>query len=237
MTLMQKIAVAAALALLSAGVVSAQDVDRREPLVITTGQAVLRRAPDRAFVELAAETRAPSPREAQAQNAKTMTAARERLTALGIADAAIQTRALDLQPEFDFVNGRQRLRGYVARNSIEVRLDDVARVGEVVDAAVAAGITVVHNVRFDLKDRDGAEREALRMAVADALERAKAAAAGAGRAIDRVLRIEEQRALVAPPPRPMFTMRAEMAPAAPETPVAPGEIEVRAQVTLTAVIR
>jgi hypothetical protein len=209
----------------------------REPIVVTTGEALLQRAPDRAFVHVAAEARATAPRDAQAQNARAMTAVRDRLKALGIPDAAIETRAVELHPEFDYVNGRQRLRGYLARNAIEIRLDDVTRVGEAVDAAVSAGATSVGDVRFDLKDRDAVEREALKAAVADALARAQAAAAGAGRTVDRVLSIEEQRAEVLPPPRPMMVMRAEVAQAPPPTPIAPGQIEVRASVTLTAAIK
>ena len=55
--------------------------------------------------------------------------------------------------EFDYVNGRQSLREYVARNTVEVRVDEVARAGEVLDAAVGSGATSVSGVRFDLKDR------------------------------------------------------------------------------------
>jgi uncharacterized protein len=208
---------------------------RREPVVVTTGAAILRRVPDRAFVNIGAEARAAAPRAAQAQNAKTMTAVRERLKALGISDEAIETRALDLQPEFDYANGRQKLRGYLARNTIEVRLDDVTRVGEVVDASVEAGATSVHDVRFDLKDRSGVEREALKLAVGDALARANALAAGAGKAVDRIVTIEEQRQEVVPLSRPMVLARAEAMPV--ETPVAPGQIEIRASVTVTAAIK
>ena len=46
----------------------------------------------------------------------------------------------------------------MARNTIEVRLDDITRVGEVIDIAITSGANAVHNVRFDLKDRDTAER-------------------------------------------------------------------------------
>ena len=81
-----------------------------------------------------------------------------------------------------------------------------ARVGEILDLAVGSGATNVSGVRFDLKDRDAAEREALRLAVADARTRAEAAASGANLRVDRVLRIEEQRAVVEPP-RPMMMMR------------------------------
>lgn len=208
---------------------------RREPVVVTTGSAILRRAPDRAFVNIGAEARAVAPKDAQAQNAKTMTAVRGRLKALGIADSAIETRALDLQPEFDHSGGRQKLRGYVARNVIEVRLDDVTRVGEVIDASIEAGANSVHEVRFDLKDRTVVEREALKAAVADALARASALASGAGKTVDRIVTIEEQRAEFVPMTRNVMFARADAAPA--QTPVAPGEVEIRATVTVTAAIR
>ena len=123
-----------------------------------------------------------------------MKAVLDRLKALGLPADAIRTSGYDLQPEFDYANGRQTLRDYVARNAVEVRVDDIARAGDVLDAAVGSGATSVSGVRFDLKDRAAAEREALRKAVADARGRADAAASGAGLRVDRVLRIEEQRA-------------------------------------------
>ncbi len=144
--------------------------------------------------------------------------------------------AYDIQPEFDYKDGKQTLRDYLARNSIEVRLDDLSRVGEVVDMAVGSGATSVGGVRFDLKDRAAAEREALRLAVADARARADAAAAGAGTRVDAVIRIEEQRQGT-PEPRPaMMAMRAG-SEAATETPITAGDVEIRARVTLTATIK
>ena len=153
-------------------------------------------------------------------------------------DDAIQTRGYDLQPEYDYNNGRQTLRGYLARNSLEVRVDELARVGELLDLAVTSGATSVGNVRFDLKDRAGAEREALRLAVEDARKRADAAASGGGMKVDRIVRIEEQRATVHPPPMPMqAAFRTGVAEAGAAPPVAPGELEIRASVTVVAAIR
>ena len=168
-----------------------------------------------------------------------MSAVLQKLKGAGLAADAMQTRGYDLQPEYDYANGRQTLRGYLARNSVDVRLDDLPRVGEIVDLAVTAGATSVGGVRFDLKDKAGAEREALRLAVVDARQRADVAAGGAGLRVERVIRIEEQRVSVnPPPPRPMMmAMRAEGAQAAGEPPIEAGEIELRATVTLTATIR
>jgi hypothetical protein len=124
----------------------------------------------------------------------------------------------------------------VARNDLEVTVTPVERVGEIIDATVGAGATSVADVRFELEDASALEREALRQAVATARLRAEAMAAGAGRAVDRIVRVEEEGA-AAQPPRPVFRARAVAAEAAPDTPVTPGGVEVRARVRLTAKLR
>jgi len=206
-----------------------------DPVVVTRGEGVVTATPDRAFVTVQAETRASSPREAQRLNAEAMTAVRERLAEFALEPTATRTLGINLQPEFDFQDGRRTLRGYLASNSIEVRLDDLSTIGALLDAAVGSGATSVGGVRFDLRDRGELERRALQEAVADARARAEAAAAGAGVTIDRVLRIEEQGAMAPAQPPFRMAMQAEVGQAV--TPVAPGLLEVRASVTLTASLR
>jgi uncharacterized protein YggE len=207
-------------------------------VIVTTGEGVVKRAPDRAWVSIAAESRARTAQEAQRVNTDAMTAVIERIKAAGIPADAIQTTGYNLQPEFDYVNGKQTLRGYVARNQVNVRVDVLAKTGEVITAVVATGATNVSGVRFDLKDRDAHEREALRLAVQDARQRANSAATGAGVSIERVVRVEEQRDMN-DGPRPMqmnmAMVRQDAAQAA--VPLEAGEIEVRSRVMLTVAIR
>ena len=207
-------------------------------VVIASGEGVVKRAPDQAFVTVAAEARSRQSNDAQAQNAKVATAIRARLAAFKLPDDAVRTVSVDMQPEFDWANGRQTLKGYLATNVIEVRLDDVARVGDVVDAVIAAGATRVTGVRFTLKDMAGAQQQALTLASAAALSRAKAMASGVGRNVDRVVRLDETGG-AAPPPHPMPMMRTMAGQAAdvPTTPVTAGEVEVRVTVTLHASLR
>ncbi len=146
-----------------------------------SGDGLVKATPDQAWVMLATESRSKNPKDAQSQNANTMSAVQQKLVAAGIPKDAIRTLSYDLQLESDWVNGRMVPRGYVARNLVEVRLDDISRVGEVIDVAVTSGVNSVQGVRFDLKNRAGLEREALKRATADARMRAEAAAAGAGR--------------------------------------------------------
>src|SRR6187397_2184632 len=135
------------------------------PVIMTTGEGVVKQAPDRAWVSIAAESRARTAQEAQKLNTDAMTAVVEKIKAAGVAADAIQTSGYNLQPEFDYQNGKQTLRGYVARNQVQVRVDALAKTGDVIGAAVGSGATNVSGVRFDLKDRETVERQALRLEV------------------------------------------------------------------------
>jgi uncharacterized protein YggE len=231
--------VAIMMILLAAVPIGAQTPSAADPpTVVAAGEGVVKRAPDRAWLQVTAESRARSPREAQKLNADVMSVVLQKFRGAGLPADAIQTRGYDLQPEYDYNSGRQSLRGYVARNTLEVRVDDLARVGELLDLAVTFGATSVGNVRFDLKNRAVVEREALRLAVEDARSRADAAAAGAGMKVERVVRIEEHRATITPPRPMVMQMRTGVDSAqAGEPPIEAGEIEVRATVTLTAAVR
>jgi hypothetical protein len=116
-----------------------------------------------------------------------------------------------------------------------VRVDYIVRLGELLDVVVQGGATTIGGVRFDVQDREKVEKEALRLAVVDARTRAEAAASGAGRSLDRVVKIEDAREPGVIIQRPMMSMA--RAPDAATTPVEPGLVEVRARVTLTASMR
>lgn len=204
------------------------------PSVVVSGEGVVTAVPDQAWVRIGAESRSKVSKEAQARNAEAMTAVQQKMSALGIPKDAVRTIAIDLQMEYDYANGRQTVRGYVARNTIEVRVDDFAKLGDVLDSAVGSGAANLHGLRFDVKRRETLEREAMQLAVANAMGRAEALASGAKRSIDRVMRIEELSASRGGE-FPVMAMRASAAEAG--TPVAAGELEIRAQVRLTASLK
>jgi uncharacterized protein len=212
---------------------AAQTAPPNPPSIVTRGHAILKRVPDQAWVQIAAETRATTPAEAQRLAADAMTSVQAALAKAGIAKDALKTTGYSLQPDIEWSGGRSRVRGYIARNQIEVRVDALDRIGPVIDAAGASGATSMAGLRFDLKDRAAVEREALGLAVQDAMARAKAIAAGAGATLGPILRIDEQGEM--PRPVPYMAMRAEAAQAA-QTPISPGEIEIEVSVTLTVAI-
>src|SRR5687768_5554721 len=197
-----KILIITALALAVPSYVAAQTAIADPPSIVVAGEGVVKVTPDQAWVRISTESRSKNSKEAQQRNAEVMTAVQQKIAALGIPKDAVKTVGIDLQPEFDYQNNRQTLRGYVARNTIEVRIDDFAKVGDVLDAAVSSGANTVHGLRFDVKNRDAVQEQALQRAVASAMAKAQAIAGAAKRAVDRVIRIEEQ--LVGDGPRPMM---------------------------------
>lgn len=204
------------------------------PQIVVTGEGVVKATPDQAWVSIGAETRSKNSKDAQQRNAEAMTAVIQKIMSFGIQKEAIKTTAIDLQMEFDYANGKQTPRGYVARNTVEARVDELPKLGDVLDAVVNSGATNLHGVRFDVKQRDQLEAAALQMAVKNASAKAQAIAQGSNRAVDRILKIEEVPSGGGPVPmmRQMATARADTV-----TPVEAGELEIRAQVRLVVAIK
>jgi uncharacterized protein YggE len=206
------------------------------PVIVTQGEAIVRQAADVAWVQIAVEARGANPSAARQQAAASMTSVMNTLKRL-LAGDAIKTSSFSIQPEMEYSDNKPRVRDYVARNQIEARVDDLDKLPGVLDAAVSSGATSIAGMRFDLKKRDDAEREALRLAVEDGMVRAAAIARGAKRDLGNIVRIEEQRS-VDGPIRPMMRMAAGNAAAVETpTPVTPGDVEIHAAVTLTVAIK
>jgi len=203
-----------------------------EPLVVVTGEGIVQGIPDRAWISVGAESRASTARDAQRRNAELMTPILDKIKTAGIPADAIRTIGYDVQYEWDYVNNKRVGRGYLARNTVEIRVDNIDRVGELLELAAGTGATTLGGVRFDFKDRAKLERDALRLAVVDARGKAEAVAAGAGRQLDRLVRVE-QRSTDSSDPRPMPMLRAAAAAADAPPPISAGQIEIRADVTLT----
>ena len=214
---------------------AAQTAIAEPPQIIVSGEGVIKATPDQAWINIGVESRSKVSKDAQQRNAEVMTAVQQKIAAFSIPKDAIKTTAVDLQLEFDYANGKQTPRGYVARNTVEVRVDDLARLGDVLDAVVASGATTIHGLRFDVKQREQIEATALQAAVKNATAKAQAIAAGASRAVDRIIRIEEVSSGGPVPMMKNFAMARAGADAS--TPVEAGELEIRAQVRLSVAIK
>lgn len=206
-----------------------------ERRVTTSGQSEISLAPDQAWVTVGIEQRAPKSQEAQRLAAQVMTRIQAQLAALGIPEAAIRTVSFNLHADWQHAAGKRTLRGYVVTNLVQVRVDDIAKVADVLDRSIEAGGNAIHGVRWDLEDRVNVERDALRQAVEDAKQRAEVAVAAAGGTLGAVASINEQRMGGARQMdmRMQAGVAGNMAEALSATPISPGELTVRSNVTVS----
>src|SRR5207344_2616783 len=94
---MRRIAGFMSVVLLSASPAFAQDPPS-PPVIVTHGEATIKRAPDQAWVAIAAETRATGAAEAQRTAAEAMKAVQAALAKTGLPADAIRTTGYSLQP-------------------------------------------------------------------------------------------------------------------------------------------
>lgn len=144
----------------------------------------------------------------------------------------LQTTGINLSPRYDYNNGRQRIIGYTATNTVSFRVP-TDRAGALMDEAVQAGATRIDGISFIADDATlaTARQQAIREAIADAQAQADAALNALGLKRKEIVSVQVNGAT--PPPRPVMYREAAMsrADAAP-TPVVGGEQEVQASVTL-----
>ncbi len=204
-------------------------VDR--PALTLSAYGEVKVAPDMATVSFGVVTEAPTAQEAMAQNAARMAEVTAALRRAGIDARLVQTSGLNLSAQYDYVeNNPPRLRGYQASNRVTVRVEDLARTGQVVDAVVAAGVNQIDGIGFGLKDPSGAENEARRLAVRALQQKAALYADALGVPLGGIRSLTEGGGYV-PAPVPPMPMYARGAVAMDATSVSPGELTVRIDVT------
>jgi uncharacterized protein YggE len=216
---------------------AAQQNTPNGPSVSTEGRASIKVAPDIAWLTVTAESRALKTADAQKQNATVIDAVKASLKKAGAPDDAVKTRSYSVDPQMQYTDGKSKVIGYIARQSLDVRVDDLSKIGSFIDAAGESGATSISDIRYDVKDRAGIEKRLLGEAVKEGLQRAAAMAAGAGKEVLTLWRIDEQR--LSNSPQPMYRMAAggRGGGAPVETQVSPSELEIQAHVTLTVILK
>jgi len=191
--------------------------------VTVTGDGTVTTVPDRASFTFTVESRATSAKTALARNAGEAAALIAALKSAGVADRDLQTGEVSLSTQLN-ADGTEVI-GYVASNTVSAQTL-IAGAGGLVDAAVGAGATGVSGPMLSRSDADALYRDALRSAVADAGDKAKALAAAAGLSLGGVETIVE--GSQAP-----VVWAAAKADAGAATPIEPGTQTIDATVTVT----
>lgn len=97
----------------------------------------------------------------------------------------------DEDEDYEEDEAEDRIRGYSAGSSLTIVTKDVNNVGALIDAAFDAGANTLDDVRFSASDTEAAYHEALGLAVADAVAKARIMAAAAGLELGELMSMSE----------------------------------------------
>jgi uncharacterized protein YggE len=187
------------------------------------GTGVVTTKPDTATVSAGVTTQASKASEAMSSNAAAMAKVIDALKAEGIDSKDLQTEFVSVQPRYD--DRGVEIVGYTASTSVAAIVRDLAKVGGVIDAAVAAGANTVGGPSLARDDQDKLYRDALEDAVAKARLKATALARAAGVSLGAIRSVSESTQEAGPV---MFSGFA--AKDAAGTPIEPGTAEITASV-------
>jgi uncharacterized protein len=203
--------------------------------ILVTGQAKVSETPDRVYIDIGVTTQAQKSEAATSENAARSSAIVAAVKRAAGSGAQLTTTEYSVSPSYNYPRdgGSPSIVGFTASNVVRVRLDDLRRIGSVIDAATQAGSNNVQDIRFALRDEQTPRAQALKQAALDARQDADALAEALGLRIVRILSVSEESPEVRPIPVYPQAMRFAAKASAPATPVEAGTLDVSATVTLT----
>lgn len=229
LTLLLLLAIGIGIGLQGRGVVQAEEETTIKPTMVRVqGYAEQTTAPTIAYLTLGAQSQADDVKTAQAQNTKDMDAVLGAIKEKGIPDNHIQTVNYYVNPRYD--NYGASITGYEVIHAVRVKVEDIDKAGEIIDAAIEAGANHSNQISFDITDaqRDALYKEAMKEAVKQAEGNAKILAESIGKELGTVAEVIEGGAAQ---PTPRYD-GIDYAMAGEGAGIHPGETRVGATVTL-----
>jgi uncharacterized protein len=172
-----------------------QQVEKSSPQarVIVVGEASVSAPPDYARIRGGVTTTAKTVKEATDANSKLMAAVTGALLDSGVAQNDVQTSEFSIEPVYTSKTSsdESKLSGYRVSNQVNVKIRQLAKIGEVLDRLATAGATDVGNVQFLLSDPSKVLDQAREAAVADARHKAELYARASGLNLGRIVWITE----------------------------------------------
>lgn len=219
--------VAAALVIAGTGLAGANEASGT---LVVVGDGVIAVTPDMATIQVGITSEAETAGEALDETSVVTGELLTLLSEMGIEQRDLQTSNLSLSPIWsDRGSGGSydpEIRGYRADNTVRVRVRAIGDLGAILDDIVTNGANRFNGLSFDVQDPRPLEDQAKVAAVQDAQAKAALIADAAGVTLGRILSIGEAGAQ---PPGPMPMIEAARVTSVP---VASGELEIRAQVTI-----
>jgi len=130
-------------------------------------------SPDIAVADIAITVEGATSTAAQDDANKKSNAVVDYLKNTGVKTSDIKTSGYNIYPQYDYTDGRTRIRGYQVTQSLTVKIRDLDKANTIIDGVVDAGANQVSSVRFEIDEPEKLQAEAREKAIAEAKQKAE----------------------------------------------------------------
>lgn len=164
------------------------------PHVVTSGEGKITAKPDLARVTITAQYRNANGATAKQSVDRSIDAFLKIAPDFGLTPDDITASDVSVSEDINYDSRDRRVsNGFLATREVKLKLRDLQRLGALLDAALAAGLTEIGNVSFESSREDQLRLEARSKAVADAREKASGLATAFGGSLGPVYSINSVR--------------------------------------------
>ncbi|HWX14779.1 MAG TPA: SIMPL domain-containing protein [Methylocella sp.] len=209
------------------------------PIITTNGEASAEVVPDIATISLGVDTERPKAADAARENTRAAQAIVNEIKAQGVDAKDIKTISVTLAPVYDEerdANGfvtKRTLRGYIANDSLTVRVKDIGKAGTLASQMMDKGANRFNGITYEYSQKEEKIDSLRGDAVRDALRKANSYVKALGIRLGRVLEIASQPHASVPVAARMMAAAAPAREAAVSIPVEPGIETLRTEVQVT----
>lgn len=227
---MKKIVVIVSLLFLTASF--SQEI-KQVPMISVSGEGKIKVAPDQCLITISLESKGSKADEVKSENDKKIDGILKFIKKAAIAKEDFQTQRVALNPNYDYTKKKYN---YVATQTIQILLKDLSKYDTLMEGLLNEGINRIENVTFQSSKMVSLQSEARKLAIKEAKSKAEDFVFVLNQKVGKAILISDNSQSYHPQPV-LYAMKSmRMDESAPRETLAPGEIEITANVSVSFIL-
>ncbi|MFC1663575.1 SIMPL domain-containing protein [Patescibacteria group bacterium] len=174
-----------------------QEVEAKNTITVSaTGEVYAK--PDLVLLDFSIVNEAKTVVEAMAENTEKMNKVIDFMKNQGIEEKDLKTTSFNIYPRYKWRNeiyyypsGERVLVGYEVRQSLEIKIRDMEKIGDIIEGATTAGANQIGSLEFTIDKQDELKKQAREQAIELAETKAKEITSQLGVRIERITNFNE----------------------------------------------
>ncbi len=167
-----------------------KSMDYRQTIDIT-GEGKIFAKPDIGQIDLSVVSQGSTVSAVVTDNNQKMNKITQAMKDLGINDEDLKTTNYNINPSYQYTNGKSTIIGYEVTQTLEVKIRDLNKTSQILEKAAGLGANQVGSLTFTFDDPEKLKQEAREKAVANAKDKAGAMSKTLGIGLGKIVGFSE----------------------------------------------